>query len=787
MQMQTPKIRHVQVPAQRKPSTGTTQLNSNAERHNVERRQEGSNHVVSKQAQRSQSYQENGAKPQHRNGNNAVNNHSQNRMPLQPQSTPQSTPQRTDRTTSTPDSHTGQTRPSSQNKARVQVVIPRNPSNTLSPTKHAKPQPKALPVDLSVMLLSAADEYIAAAHSLGPSIVQDTSGTTMQQYQRLMATALGCMDAILKDFNMLPRDEAKLRLRYISLLVEETNNTGIIDESLSKQLSLCARCKLEDLKYATMHLEARYQFKTNHRVAFKSLHKTITDAEAYKNIPWVYALRFLMVSLLLQSPGRSEVVPALQQLRAIQKHAETFEDRAIYVACNALEAVIHLRSTVSDRLEQAQRAIAAARSFQLQIKTEDLGAFGTLLEIVDLACGIQQGQPNEEKSKKLVESLMEDNVGPADKSGGLFALPLGPITGQNLNLDTGGIFQKGSDGRNELTFSWLRREDVLSLCFLLCAVDQNIHEKGLNYAHETHQRTKEALKGRVIGSGSLYDAFQRAEWNHLLHWHSLFTLGMIAFYQENHVTARKALTALRQKITQPRFASQEACTRLLSYMSAINDQKSGMFESAIAAYCSSSFSLPEENAAPNTTTNLNLELSILSALNLFTILRDPSRSQQSQAKAIALRLQPICENHPNQYLRTAFRVVYAISSEKESIVMQKQLMQRTSTQANAVFNATKNRELVILALCYYTSRFFADQAGDHAIKAVRATKQNAKLSKKPWWIAVAYGLAIPVYRHSGLNDEAETFEKELERHWPNLPAGLRGEDDVDAEGEDDDE
>jgi hypothetical protein len=49
---------------------------------------------------------------------------------------------------------------------------------------------------------------------------------------------MGCMDAVLKKFNMLPRDEAKLRLRYATLLVEETDNTTEIDEVLSKGVGL---------------------------------------------------------------------------------------------------------------------------------------------------------------------------------------------------------------------------------------------------------------------------------------------------------------------------------------------------------------------------------------------------------------------------------------------------------------------------------------------------------------------------------------------------------------------
>jgi uncharacterized coiled-coil DUF342 family protein len=118
-------------------------------------------------------------------------------------------------------------------------VIQRTPSHQLTtPTKQPHAAPKAFPADLYVMLLSAADEYVTAARSLGPEIARFQRDADLQQYYKLMATAMGCMDAVLKKFNMLPRDEAKLRLRYASLLAEETDNTNEIDEILSKGVSL---------------------------------------------------------------------------------------------------------------------------------------------------------------------------------------------------------------------------------------------------------------------------------------------------------------------------------------------------------------------------------------------------------------------------------------------------------------------------------------------------------------------------------------------------------------------
>lgn len=734
---------------------------------------------ISKQVQQSQS-QENGHRPQQRTSSAHVQNHNQHRAPLQQQSTPQ---QRIPSMTQTPS--TQNRSPSVQHppksKAHPQVVIPRSSSHQLTPTKHAQPPPKALPADLSVMLLSAADEYIAAARGMGASVVRDKREVDMRQYYRLMATGMGCMDTVLRDFSMLPRDEAKLRLRYASLLVEETDNTTEIDEVLSKQISLCGRCRLQDLKYASLHLQARYQFKTNHRAALKALDTPIKEAETFQHIAWVYAFRFLKVSLALQIPGRLEAVPAIQQLHAILAHAERRGDRAVYVACCAMEAMVHLRSSAPDRLEQAQRAIAAARSLQLQVSGKQLGSFGTLIDVIDVACGVQHGTPDSNKSNALIEGVLDDKTESLRSETGVFTVLIERSFGGALTYDTGGIFRKNSDGKDELVFAWLPKEDLKTLCFHISALDQNIHEKGFSYVKEAHQRSRSALKRQVSYSIPISISVAQMEWNRVLDWYAMFTIGLVACFREDQAVANEALTILKKRAAKPPYDNQEAYTRTLSYLSAVIDQRSGSLDSALRSYSSDAFPLPEKGPSVNAKT----DLAVLAAVNKLLIIRDPQHPQNSSTSALLLQLQSFCENHPNQYMRMAYRLVHAISSPDASINRQKTLMQHASTRANEIFRNTGNREFVIMSLCYFTVSFFADQVGEKSIQAIRATRQNAKLSRKPLWMAVAFGLCMSTYQRNGLIEEAQKAQQEYEEVKHLLPAPLTGGVDADAEGEDD--
>lgn len=800
MQMHPPKIRHVQVPAQRANSVGSSQIDGAQDRRYSA--QQAQNTPSAKRVNHPQAHQENGPRPQQRPPSTPVQSQSQHRAPLQPQSTPQQqrphhTSQQSSISRSTPQHQNGpplvQT-PSSQHrtasvqqsatkKAHPQVVIPRSSTHQLTPTKHPQPPPKNLPVDCSVVLLSAADEYVAAARSMSGLILRGKKEADLQQYYKLMATGMACMDAVLKNFSMLPRDEARLRLRYASLLVEETDNTTEIDDVLSKQITLCKRSRLPDLHYASLHLQVRYQFKTNHHAALKALKDPIKDTVAFFHTSWEYAFRFLKVSLLLQIPGRVETVPVLQELHHIQNLAEKQADRAVFVASSALEAIVHLRSGTSDRLEQARRAIAAARSLQLQVSAEQLGSFGVLIDIVDIACGIQAGTPNNKKSAALIEAMVDDATQSLRSETGVFTVVIERTFGGSMTLDTGGIFGKNSEGRDEIVFAWLPKEDLKTLCFHISALDQHVHEKGFIYIKEAHQRSRSAVKNPPSYSLPVNVAFAQTDWNRVLDWHSMFSIGVLACSRGDHVVAKEALVILRKRATKSPYNSQDTYTRHLAYLSAIIDQTIGDIDSALRTYCSEHFQLPKNKSISSP----KVDLGILAALNRLLIIRQPGHPQNMAVGALISELQQFCENHCNQYLHMAYRLINAMCSSEDSIVRRKTLMQNASTRANEILKTTQNREFVCMALCYFTMSFFAGEVGGKPIQAIRATQQNAKLSRKPLWIAVALGLCMSTYEKNGMFEEAQKSRQEFEELRGSLPAALTGRVDAHAEGDEDED
>jgi hypothetical protein len=638
-----------------------------------------------------------------------------------------------------------------------------------------------LPADLSVMLLSAADEYIAEARSLGSSVARQRKSNEVQQYHKLMSTAMGCMDAVLRKYNMQPRDEAKLRLRYASLLIEETENTTEIEEILSKGVSLCARFRLQDLRYSMLHLQARYQFKTNHRAAFKALDKNISEAETFQQIAWVYAFRFLKVSLLLQSPDRIETIPALQQLHSISTYATKRGDTAVGFACNALEAMVHLRSSAQDRMTEAQRAIAQARSLQLTMSAEQQGSFGTFFNVVDLACGIHQNTPDSAKSTALVQATADENDDGLGTADGIFTVILDRTSGGTLTTDTGGIFRKTAEGRDELVFTWLPREDIKALCFHLCALDQNVHEKAQNLAQEARSRCRDLMRGQSPYGLPISTSCSQLKWRKTLYWHTTFTLGLIGAHRDDQATANEALGSLTRRVAAPPYANHQTYSATLSYLEAIIDQNNGRFDAALATYSSSTFAVPDKNHAPT----LNNELGILAAMNRLLIARDPTHPDHENIEALLTQIAAACEEHPRQYIRMAFTLLNALCAPGQTELRHKTLMNGTTQKSHDLFKRTHNRDFVVMSLCYFTARFFIEPVTAKSISAANAVRQHAKASNKPVWIAVACGLLIRVFEHANNLAEKQRYEDFYEKTRPSLPAPLRG-DDVDAEGEDDD-
>jgi hypothetical protein len=149
----------------------------------------------------------------------------QNQTPSRPQQTSQSHPP--------PDTFLNGRKQASRNREQ-----PKTSSKSLP-----KEQAKSQPVDTPMLLIALAEEYFSAAHKLGSSAARAMVENLMDEYQKLMATGLRCLEAAFKKTRLAPRLEAKIRLRYASVLFEETENYMEAETALNQGIILCEQVR----------------------------------------------------------------------------------------------------------------------------------------------------------------------------------------------------------------------------------------------------------------------------------------------------------------------------------------------------------------------------------------------------------------------------------------------------------------------------------------------------------------------------------------------------------------
>lgn len=95
------------------------------------------------------------------------------------------------------------------------------------------------------MFAKARKEVLRLADSLDPQGVQE--------YQKMIATGLGCLETVLSSHKLAPRLEAKLQLRYASILCEETNNIMEAETALAKGITLCEKVNFSPIYGSSQH------------------------------------------------------------------------------------------------------------------------------------------------------------------------------------------------------------------------------------------------------------------------------------------------------------------------------------------------------------------------------------------------------------------------------------------------------------------------------------------------------------------------------------------------------
>lgn len=99
--------------------------------------------------------------------------------------------------------------------------------------------PKSRPVNTVPLMAAVSEECLEKARSMSHDVAMTLDPEAVTEYQKLIATGLSCLEALLQNSRLTPREEARIRLRYATVLHEETDNMMEAETALTKGISLC--------------------------------------------------------------------------------------------------------------------------------------------------------------------------------------------------------------------------------------------------------------------------------------------------------------------------------------------------------------------------------------------------------------------------------------------------------------------------------------------------------------------------------------------------------------------
>ncbi|KAL1311083.1 hypothetical protein AAFC00_001291 [Neodothiora populina] len=670
-------------------------------------------------------------------------------------------------------------------KPKAQPSMPASsaPSRPVSVT----PRRPEMPVDYQLLLLALADEYIAKAHGMTASLVKNMHKADVEEYHKLIALALTCMESVIKNFKFPdPRMEARLAHRYCSLLLEETENEDAAQALLSRTVKMCERHKLVDLRYSLIHLQLRFHFRSRPTAALKMLDQLLPIIEAYKQTSWNYAMRFLRVALSLQLP-QPDTSAALQQLRRIMSIAESNRHVPICATSAALEALVHLRSDNSEAVQSAHRALAQARMHQLDPSLQSITQLAALLDCLDLCCDLVNLSPEQAvlKMKQMQKAMDDASTDKSWRPDGSFCIPVGEIVDASSNIvaDTGGVFERLADGQKALTFMWIRRSELYSLGYLFSgiatahknSVDRRAErylEEGAKLCTEKYNPTDER------GPQSLNDACAATDRRNHSHQSMLLHLVLVRCNRSDWMAARQALQPFVQRLSPTaRQGTRDPLEQLTIYLSGLIKQGTGDLAGALAEYQSPLLTLPIKNQ-PATATPISSssgsggmlqDLRILSTLNTIMILgSDPSNTPYIQ-QTLLPALSKLCLNHPDKSFTAAYDLATVTTTPSLPIIKTKTLLSASMSTAKKVSNA----HLISITMNLVNATFFRDIVGDQAFKSAKVGQTLARRCGNPLWLAISCGLLGRTSEVCGNKEEMLEAKGEGVRAMGMLHEGLR--------------
>ncbi|KAI0403636.1 cohesin loading factor-domain-containing protein [Xylaria palmicola] len=638
-------------------------------------------------------------------------------------------------------------------------AVTRSPS--VSSTRSPALAPALIPhQDTTALLICMAEEFFAKARVGVRDVAATLDEKSVHDYQKLIATGLACLEVAIGGNKLAPRLEALARLRYANILCAETNNVMEAETALTKGITLCERNRFADLKYCMHFLQVQLLFSQHkEKAALIAVDARIRDAEILKHTHWVYAFRFLKTSFYLQSLNPTEA-HALENLKAIAMLAGQRGDHPIFAMASLLEALSHLRAMKEDAIVRIQACIAQASKYQLD-ESMSIIQLDVLQLVLDLACSLHQKSPQIiEQKLKALQNKMDASIKNTSWSyqDRLLLLPIHKqaTSQQVISSDTSSIVRPGEDGDgyDYLAMSFWSKLEAFTTTYtysgLALLYKQPRSEKIFSLWEEgLHQLRKNRTKIRGF-THCLEEAVQHVNWEQEATCYLHILRGLYLATSTKWDEVKKCVTQLENLVTP---ASGTTVVLYSMYLSGVYHQGTGNLDAAINIYSHPSFSLDigETRGAyqkPNES-----EVALLAAFNLIWIMQNPSYRNDQRTQELLDQLRPLCIEHPNVEIRTAYNLVMAAIQTNPPVPMT-----AVKTHISTALSNAKNLgdvHTLSIALNLMRAKLFQSIVGDQALKSAKAASTQARRSGNTLWMSVADGMLSQSYEVQGSMLEAQ--------------------------------
>lgn len=632
-------------------------------------------------------------------------------------------------------------------------------------TKPVASSTEVLPVQYPALLISLADEYMVAAVKMK----QRT-----EEYHQLVATALGCLEATLKNFKLSPLREAQLSLKYAQLLYDETNNLDDAEIILTRSIDLCERMKFTDLKYATQLLLAKVLFRTKPRAAMRDLQSMIEDIETYRHTAWEYPFRFQAIFFATEASGFVNLNDAIHQLEKVQHLAKQNQDHVIYAFAATLESLLYLHSPTAENISNSQSALAKARSMQLNPDVEKHPQMPAIMEFIDMIWNLNDN--NEEVVNKKRLNLRETLYKSIDSNewskDGLTWLRLNSRSLKGMPTQDGGLIHE-IDGKHYIALSWISKKELEAIGFLISGLSSTARNqvqlgKAEQYLNEGSKiPDEEILEDIILLNSKDEDTADRA---HILVVHFVIELTFSLCTRGQWPKAQEKIKKIEQHQRKIRGAAPKEFEPFVCYLKGCIDQATGNLDSALSWFQSPTLilQLPQTTPSPAQKTKIAPQnqtlrnLQLLAAINTAMIIRPLTHPQHSSLRSIIDNLSSHFATPtalPIPPVITATHSLLLSTLPGTPVLQTKQLLGNALQAAKQI----SNNQIIALTLTLMQDKFF--RGGVQDAQAVKCAKAASHQVKTRWWNRLWAAVA----------GELEVESLVLQGMQNGLEAGVRGE------------